>query len=249
MRTSYNGLPLFASIDQPLSVSRIVVPMATVKRTEFGERLWSARKHAGLTQKQVEKLTGIPQSTSSTAERAGDSSTDTAVYAKLYCVNAHWLATGEGDMLDSNVTPGPQGHGPYPLISYIQAGEWTEKCENFDREDAAQWLVSTKNLGRYGYFLRVRGKSMENPGGEYDFREGMILHINADMLDPSPGQFVIVRREGTNESTFKKYTMIEGEPYLEAINPNWPLDKKFLKLQPGDVWCGVVVDASLGKMP
>lgn len=166
-----------------------------------------------------------------------------------------WLAEGEGPMLvaataheESNVSEGPAIRGLYPLISEVQAGMWTELCDNFAPGDADEWLPSTKNLGPHGYMLRVVGKSMENPGGRPSFPEGMILHVKPGCV-PVPGQFVIVRREHTKEATFKKFILIEGSPYLEAINPDWPKDEKYLKLQPGDEWCGVVVDASLGGLP
>lgn len=148
----------------------------------------------------------------------------------------------------SNVSSGPAARGPYPLISEVQAGEWTELCDNFAPGDAEEWGYSIHNLGKCGYMLRVNGKSMEDPGGEYSFKHGSILHVNPD-IDPMPGKFVIVRREGTKEATFKRHIIIDGDSYLEAINPEWPKDKKYLKLQPGDVWCGVVVDASFGNLP
>ena len=148
----------------------------------------------------------------------------------------------------ANTEPGPDAKGRYPLISEVQAGMWTELCDHFQPGDAEQWLPSTKNLGECGYMLRVKGNSMEDPGGRYSFPDGMVLHVNPH-LTPTPNQFVIVRREATKEATFKRYVLIDGEPYLEAINPDWPKDKKFLKLQPGDAWCGVVVDASLGGLP
>lgn len=147
----------------------------------------------------------------------------------------------------ANVEPGPDVKGFYPLLSSVQAGMWTELCASFTREDAQDWHPSTKNLGPCGYMLRVKGKSMENHGGTPSFSEGMILHINPD-IDPTPGLYVIVRRNGTDEATFKKYIHIDGIPYLEAINPDWPKDQKYLKLMPGDTWCGVVVDASLGGL-
>lgn len=71
--------------------------------TDYGLRLRQARKHAGLTQEELSKRTGIPQSTISTAERMGSGSSDTPTYAKACGVDAHWLATGDGSML---VTPG-----------------------------------------------------------------------------------------------------------------------------------------------
>lgn len=164
-------------------------------------------------------------------------------------VSPIWLAEGKPPKVATeNVSPGPDVRGRYPLISEVQAGAWTELCDHFQPGDAEEWLPSTKNLGVCGYMLRVNGDSMEDPGGRYSFPDGMVLHVNPH-ITPSPNQFVIVRRESTMEATFKKFVMIDGEPYLEAINPNWPKEKKFLKLLPGDIWCGVVVDASLGGLP
>lgn len=86
---------------------------------------------------------------------------------------------------------------------------------------------------------------MTNPGADISFPEGMLLHVNPDE-EALPGRFVVVRRETEKAATFKKLTMVDGEPYLEAINPNWP--NRYLKLKPGDVICGVVVDASYGRL-
>jgi transcriptional regulator with XRE-family HTH domain len=68
--------------------------------TEYGNRLRAARKFAGLTQEQLRDKTGIAQSTISSAERDGNGSAETPVYAKACGVSALWLATGEGNMLD-----------------------------------------------------------------------------------------------------------------------------------------------------
>jgi len=72
--------------------------------TEYGKRLRQARKHAKLTQVQLSEKTGIPQSTISTAEREGYGSGDTPVYADKCGVNALWLGTGEGEMLENFAT-------------------------------------------------------------------------------------------------------------------------------------------------
>lgn len=84
-----------------LSEIRRVRAMAT----EYGTRLRAARKHAGYSQVELSKLTGIAQSTISTAEREGNGSADTPVYAKACGVDAHWLATGEGEMLPAPRVP------------------------------------------------------------------------------------------------------------------------------------------------
>lgn len=160
---------------------------------------------------------------------------------------AHSAAVKLG-LRGSNVAPAPayKNDKKYPLISPVQAGMWTTIYDNFQPGDADEWLVSTKNLGNNGYMLRVRGDSMTAPGEKHSFRDGVILHVNPD-IEAIPGKFVIVRREAESDATFKKLTLVDGELYLEAINPIWP--NRYIKLQPGDTFCGVVVDASFGDLP
>ena len=70
--------------------------------------------------------------------------------------------------------------------------------------------------------------------------------MNPD-IEPVPGKFVIVRRSTEGMATFKKLSLVDGELFLEAINPDWP--RRYLRLKEGDVFCGVVVDASFGNLP
>lgn len=149
----------------------------------------------------------------------------------------------------SNVEPGPdiKGRERYPLISWVQAGEWSELCDNFQPGDADEWPVSPHNLGECGFFLRVKGHSMTAPPGSgYSFPEGVLLHVRPES-DAVAGQFVIVRRTAEKAATFKRLALVDGELFLEAINPDWP--KRYLPLKEGDVIVGLVVDASLGRLP
>ena len=68
-------------------------------RTEFGERLHRARTQAKLSGPAAAKYLGIPQSTLAEAETKHNGSAITAQFARLYGVDAYWLATGEGEML------------------------------------------------------------------------------------------------------------------------------------------------------
>lgn len=67
-------------------------------RTEYGARLYAARKHAGLTQTAIAKLVGMSQSGYAEAETTGLTSTYTAQLAAACGVSPQWLATGEGPM-------------------------------------------------------------------------------------------------------------------------------------------------------
>lgn len=227
-------------------------------RKTFGERLREARKEAGLTQKELAAKTGIAQPTISEAER-GDygKSAYVAGLANACGVNALWLAEGRGPKRPSgkgpygeavtpaeeasNVEDGPRLSGRrYPLISWVQAGMWTDIIDNFAPGDADDWKECTKDLGNSGYCLKVKGDSMTDPAGPLSFPEGMILYVNPEM-EYRPGDFVIVRRNNS-EATFKRLVTVDGELYLHALNPNWP--NRYLKLSIDDHICGVVRQAS-----
>lgn len=72
--------------------------MKEKSRSEYGARLYAARKHAGLTQTALAKAVGMSQSAFAEAETKGLGSTYTSQLASHCGVSAHWLATGEGSM-------------------------------------------------------------------------------------------------------------------------------------------------------
>lgn len=73
--------------------------------TEYGTRLRAAMLHAELSQKDLIAKTKLPQSSVNSAlNRSKKGSTDTPTYASACGVNAMWLATGEGQMLDGAIT-------------------------------------------------------------------------------------------------------------------------------------------------
>lgn len=214
----------------------------------LGANIRKLRTSLGLRLEDVSLASGVDVGTISALENRD------SARSKYASDIAHALGTtveelsGRDVPTGANIAPGPTQHGPYPLISKVQAGNWTELVDNLAPGDAISRHHSAHNLGPSGYLLRVAGDSMTNPAGPYSFPAGMLLHVNPG-LEPRPGQFVVVRRNGNQEATFKRYVVLDGEPYLEAINPDWPRELRFLKLQPGDDWCGVVVDASLGDLP
>lgn len=74
-------------------------------RSEYGSRLQQARRHARLTQKQLAARAGMSQGTLSELETNGQSSGMTTQLAAACGVDAHWLATGMGDMLPDSGQP------------------------------------------------------------------------------------------------------------------------------------------------
>lgn len=71
-----------------------------------------ARRHAGLTQKQLAPLAEMSQSNLSELETVAHGSSKTPQLAAACNVNAHWLATGEGQMLDLAAPASPRLPSP-----------------------------------------------------------------------------------------------------------------------------------------
>lgn len=141
---------------------------------------------------------------------------------------------------DNNTTSAPASYRArtYPVISRVQAGNWSEIMDNFQPGDAEEMVEGLADLGPNGFVLRVDGASMTNPSGGMDnFPEGMYVHVHPG-LEPSPGDYVVAKRAAENEATFKKLVQVNGQLYLHAINPAWPTP--YIKLEPGDSIVGKV---------
>lgn len=123
------------------------------------------------------------------------------------------------DNSESNITEWPVGK--LPLISWVQAGDWSEIVDNFQPGDAEDWIACPFPSGRHGFVLRVVGDSMFNPSGDLSFRDGDYISVNPE-CDAHHRSLVIARRD-REKATFKQLLLDETEgPMLHALNPNWP---------------------------
>ncbi|WP_217646582.1 LexA family transcriptional regulator [Nitrosomonas sp. Nm34] len=213
----------------------------------FGKRIQEARKEMGLTQPQLAKLAGLSQTTISDIERGRNSGSGAVTaLARVLKVNPEWLAEGRRpkrkkdslhpefigvEIIEAN-TKG------VPLISWVQAGNWSEAINNFAPGDAKRWVPCPAQHSERTFALRVSGISMFNPSGEKSFRDGDIIYVDP-ARHPCNGSFVVARLDDSNEVTFKQL-IIEGDhKYLRAINPDWP--NKIIQINSNATICGVVI--------
>lgn len=133
--------------------------------------------------------------------------------------------------------PGPDIKGKVPLISYVQAGKWSEIIE-FMPEDAIDWFPCPVCHSNKTFALRVRGESMYNPHSYPSFRNGDLIFVDPEK-QPVNGSFVVVRLEDENEATFKKLIIDGDKNYLSALNPAWP--EPIIRLSSNATICGVVI--------
>ncbi|MBM0511624.1 LexA family protein [Aeromonas hydrophila] len=130
--------------------------------------------------------------------------------AEALGVTVDWLLTGSGDtpeLAEEQPIPGYHNVEPavmlpgkrIPILSYVQAGNWREMCEQATTFDGNVELVSASGeIGPFGFGLWLRGDSMLP-----QFKEGDLIIVDPDEA-PQPGDFVVAKN-GSNEATFKKY--------------------------------------------
>ncbi|PZQ96326.1 MAG: LexA family transcriptional repressor [Aeromonas media] len=195
------------------------------------ERIKSRRMACGLTQDQVANRVGVTRVAVSHWERGGADPNGRYLneLAAALGVSVDWLLTGkeEGTMGVSeppfpgyrNVEPAeiPQGTR-VPILSYVQAGQWREMCEQATAFDGSlEYVAAGVSVGSCAFGLWVRGNSMEP-----DFKEGDLLIVDPDEA-PKAGDFVIAKN-GSEEATFKKYRSRgeydDGRPRFELVPLN-----------------------------
>ena len=114
---------------------------------------------------------------------------------------ANWLIMGKGPKLvreGTNVSSVPLGVNRIPIISYVQAGAWTEANDSFSVCDESEWLTTNLGPSTDTFALEIRGDSMLP-----EFKPGDHVIIDPAVV-PMPGDFVVAKN-GDNEATFKKY--------------------------------------------
>lgn len=152
------------------------------------------------------------------------------------------MITGSSQIQDdkignANTEPGPEGTGPYPLISWVQAGAWERIVDNFAPGDAEQWIEAPIRVSTSSYWLRVCGESMYDPLGKRSFKDGDLVLVEPHAYAEN-GSLVVVRLDDESEATFKQLIMEGGKKYLKALNPTWP--NRIFEVNGNATICGVV---------
>lgn len=120
-----------------------------------------------------------------------------------------------------------------PVISWVQAGQWSDVVDNFAPGDADDWIDCPVPCSQETFCLRVRGASMEPR-----FHDGEYIYVDPK-AEARNKSFIIVRLDDEQQATFKQL-IIEGEHrYLKPFNPNWP--DPIIEINGNATICGVVI--------
>lgn len=192
-------------------------------RNDFAKRLDIACKQKGLPEKgrgtQLASICNVTPKAVSKWLNAETMPSTANIYllAKFLGVTPEWLTYGT-----DNVAPAKVGSTKIPLISYIQAGQWTgiddfrETCGDYE------YILTDLDVSDDAFALEIKGDSMAP-----DFLEGDVVIIDPNE-PPHAGEFVAAIN-GNYEATFKKYRPLGevdnfGREHFEliALNPDYP---------------------------
>ena len=125
-----------------------------------------------------------------------------------------------------------------PLISWVQAGVWSDVADPFQPGDAEEWLPCPVRHGPRTYCVKVRGDSMHNPSGRPSYADGDIIFVDPDR-EAKAGDRVIVRLDDQQEATFKQLLIEDGRKMLKALNPEW--SPRYIEINGNATITGVVI--------
>ncbi|MBB1384392.1 helix-turn-helix domain-containing protein [Pseudoalteromonas sp. SG45-5] len=182
---------------------------------DIANRVKKLRKALDLTQHQLAELVGVAQNSIQKLEK-GDTKNPRNIEAlarALQCT-PEFLQFGISENKNNNVMPGPTIKNTAPLISWVQAGAWSEISE-IKAYDAERFMCPV-NCSDLTFVLKVQGISMEPK-----FDEGDLIFVDPE-AECIHGSYVVARLDDDNQATFKQLIIEGGHKFLKAANPNWP---------------------------
>jgi SOS-response transcriptional repressor LexA len=109
-----------------------------------------------------------------------------------------------------------------PLLSWVQAGMFTETENQKLLSDIDTWVETAIRASGSSFALKVRGDSMANPNGLPSIPEGAIIIVDPEM-EAEHGKIVVARLDGTGEATVKKLVIDGPLKFLVPLNPRYDI--------------------------
>jgi len=120
-----------------------------------------------------------------------------------------------------------------PVISWVQAGAWTEIGYSEVDLSLSETYPCPVPCGSMTYILRVIGDSMID-----EYRPGDMIFVDPEVA-PVHGDDVIALLLDSGETTFKRLVEDAGSKYLKALNKGWP--EQYIKIDGNCSIIGTVV--------
>ncbi|HHL2712955.1 TPA: LexA family protein [Yersinia enterocolitica] len=192
----------------------------------IGQRIKARRLQVKLTQKALGLLVG---STASAVTQWEQDSTqpkgeNLLKLASVLGCSPEWIINGKDTPppIDKIVSKGIVNVSELPIISWVQAGSWTDVSEISQYHDVEDWVETTLKVSDSAFALRVKGESMTSPTG-MSIPEGSIAIVEPAFngIDEALNRIVIARLDGSSEATIKKLISDGSTLYLKPLNPDF----------------------------
>jgi len=196
-----------------------------------GERIKRLRRALNLSQQEVARLMGI-ESKGAVSQWEKDLSRpkDMERLANILQTNSHYLESGDGDPKLRNVLVADDGDIIFPLsskrvplISWVQAGNWTDIGCSDPAMNCTEWLETSARISERAFALRIHGDSMRSISDPRSIAEGAKVIVEP-VFDPDNlnRKIVVAMINGSTEATIKEFIQDGPIKFLRPLNPAYP---------------------------
>ena len=175
------------------------------------------RRSLGMSEQQFADAVGVSRGAVQQWEKPGGTApkrSNQHRVAALLGISVAELVSG-----GSNISPGFDMRAEVPLVSEVEAGNYTV-IDNFKPNGNFDRVPVTVPIKRHTYALRVHGDSMVSETAD-SFPDGSIVIVEPEM-EARSGDYVIALNHA-NETTFKQLIKDGGEYYLKPLNARYPI--------------------------
>lgn len=196
-------------------------------KIDMNERIRARRLQLNMTQQTLAKVLGVSR-VSVTKWETGVTKPDGEnlyMLAKALGVSPEWLLFGGSDPTSTELVSTRKAVTvkQIPVISAVQAGEWTSSYASATLDDVMRWVNTTARVSESAFGLDVKGDSMTNPNGAPTIPEGSTVVVETEYgcIDDLYGKVVVAMLDGSSEATIKKLVWDAPYTYLVPLNPNF----------------------------
>lgn len=192
--------------------------------TTIAKRVQSKRSELGLTQAELAERVGTSQQA---IEQLENGKTKRPRYlpelARALGCEIDWLITGTKS--GTNVAPAELGSKRIPILSYVQAGLWTESQEYRSYDGGMSYLLVDDDVSNNAFALIIEGDSMAPK-----FNAGDKIIVDPEVY-PVPGDFVVALDGVKNQTVFKKFRPTGVDSHGNDVYELVPLNDDFPTLR------------------
>lgn len=194
--------------------------------TVLAENIDFLMKEKGLNAYQLHAVANIPQSTTFrilNGETKSPSDRTVEKYAQYFGYSAKELRYSRiftEDVVDINKSF--EITDKMPVISWVQAGDWSlsEPVMDYDTAANCDWIPKPDYMSNKSFALEIKGNSMQPFFQEGDY---VLVEPNVDESKLRDGDLIIAHCDDEGGATFKKIVINANgyDYYLAPLNSNW----------------------------